>query len=424
MARQAKRAKQMKRPGPAWFLRKLGIRRSSYEQVYTDSFWRAVRRAGGDPSVLEAHSAFSPQAGEVFFITEEIAKRSLSAEYDDFLEILQCLDRLEGDLPTLRRVADLGGGTGIVAMYLAATHPSCKAVVYDHAPIQLELGRKWATEHELRDIEYVQASYQQVAATKDVDVNDLVLFLRGLDLRLPTPGTGDVSIGVDACVPRRPQPGASVQAAMTGLAKLMSPQGLGVIGCKWSSWGLMSLFEAIRRAGMGVDWRLSRCKSEVRNGQKGIIETYIIVRRGMPHLGKNSREDALAFLRSSMFPDTPLDLGQNQLNSWLEEYHDGDELLLAKAATPSFEAEQVRIVQKDGMLFLRASSANGAIRGSVHSLAGIADLLEKAQFYLNKWRRNGQGGILQYEIHPRLKRFIRFCQRCSHEGGPKSSSAE
>src|SRR5262249_50039883 len=152
--------------------------------------------------------------------------------------------------------------------------------------------------------------------------------------RLPAPGTGDLSMNVDACLSHRPRPGADLEAAMTALARLVSPDGVGLIACAWSARGLLNLFEAIRHAGMGTDLRLSRCRMEQQDGRWGITDDGIFVRQGIPHLGKSSREDAQAFIQSYQFAGGPRDLDQNELGAYAERFRDGDELLLAEGARP------------------------------------------------------------------------------------------
>lgn len=394
---------------PARFLRDLGIRRSCPARVFTDRYWRDVRRAGGDPRALAVHGTFSRQAGDVYFITEDIARRSLSAEYDWFLRTLQNFRRVDGYPVEPRRVADLGGGTGIVSLHLAACHPNCQVAVYDHAPRQLQLGRKWAREQNLSNVRYVQASYEQLAKEPGTGDNDLVLFFRGLDLRIPAPGTCKAAESVDACP--SPRPHADVQAAMTALARLVSPDGVGVIACAWSEWGLVHLFEAVRRAGLGVDWRFSRFRQVGEGGGPVLVEDYIFVRRGIPHLGQDSREDARAHVLSMQYHSGPVLLNQEQRESEVQRFRDGTVLLEAEGLDSADGIEQVRVVEKGGLLLLYASSAGGFRGGMQHSLAGIAPLLKQIQLYLDSWQDGDEAQFRRLRIHPRLRWFVDYCQQ-------------
>jgi hypothetical protein len=255
---------------PARFLNGLGLRRRSYEQVLTESYWRDVRRAGGDPRLLDAYGTYSPQAGDVFFATEAIARRTLSAEYGDLLAMLQYLDRMDGQLPRPGRVA-------------------------------------------------------------------------------------------------------------------------------------------VRRTGLGVDWRLSRCRAAERDGRWGITEDYVWVRPGMPHLGRDSREDALGFINSYRFGDQPDDLAPDRLAVEAERFRDGDQLLLAEGGNPGRGVNGLRLMQKDGLLLLQVGSNGKPVRDTLHSLSGVAALLGEVQQYLDVW--NVEGQVRRLKTHPRLKRFIASCQQ-------------
>src|SRR5271165_2148547 len=102
------KAKQLQRLTPEKFLRDLGIRRGSKEHVFTESFYDDVYRAGGNPWMLQLHGTLSPQAGEVFYVNDKIAMRTLSVEYDRFRRLLHRFDHSEGYPTRPGKIADLG----------------------------------------------------------------------------------------------------------------------------------------------------------------------------------------------------------------------------------------------------------------------------------------------------------------------------
>lgn len=390
------------RPSPAEFLRRLGIRRSSPGEVFTESFWREVRGAGGNPHDVERYGGYSPQAGDVYFITERIAKRSLSTEYDFCLQTLDYLRRLGDRVPPPHRVADIGGGTGVVSMYLAASHPGCEATVYDHSPAQLALGRRWAEGQALRRVRYAEATYGQLADRKRPGDNDLVLFLRGMDMRLPSPNTGDVSLAVPACPAGQPPP--EVQAPITAVANLLAPTGVGVIGCAWSGWGLVTLFEAIRGAGLGVDWSQVRCRAVKVEGGLDLVDAIVIVRPGVPRLVGCSHDEARAFVNSARFPDGARVLRSNDLTAGVRRFGGGEELLRAEAQEPYRKAESVRLVAADGFLLLQGEAGGDAVWGLEDTLSGIEELLAVVRDIRDEC------GLRRLKVDPRLDRFIGGCQ--------------
>jgi hypothetical protein len=107
-----------------------------------------------------------------------------------------------------------------------------------------------------------------------------------------------------------PGPSADEEAALAAIARLVSDGGVGVISVALTRERVNYLFEAIRRAGLGVDWRLTRLMWAVCEGKGTVLDNYIFVRRGMPHLGTDSREDAQAHLRSAGYQRQQQDLGR------------------------------------------------------------------------------------------------------------------
>ena len=126
-------AKTFRRASPAGFLAELGILRVSPEQVFTPEYWQMVSEAGGDPRELEKHGPFSSEAGKVFFVTEEVASSLFQRSTAGSRGCLTSSIASQELFPSRGAVADLGGGVGIVSLYLARCHPRCRATVYDHA---------------------------------------------------------------------------------------------------------------------------------------------------------------------------------------------------------------------------------------------------------------------------------------------------
>lgn len=390
------------RPAPAEFLRRLGIRRRSPAEVFTATFWQEVRRAGGDPDDVARYGGYSPQAGGVYFITERIAKRSLSTEYDFLLRTLGYLRRLGDRIPPPRRAADVGGGTGVVSMYLAASHPDCEVTVYDHSSTPTALGRRWAKAQALRRVRFEEETYGRLADKKGPGDNDLVLFLRGMDMRLPSPDTGATSLAVPDCPAQRPS--SEVQTPVTAVANLLAPTGVGVIGCAWSGWGLVTLFEAVQLAGLGVDWSQIRCRVEKVEGGLDLVDALVVVRPGVPRLARCSHDEVRAFVDSARFPDGARVLRSDNLVAAVERFSGGEELLRADVQESHHGAEAVRLVTADGFLLLEGVAGGAAVWGLEDTLAGIKELLACVRDIRDEC------GLRRLKVNPRLDCFIRCCQ--------------
>jgi hypothetical protein len=340
---------------------------------------------------IDKHGAFSPQAGDYRFVTEAVGRRFHSAEYRRLLRLLQGFDRIPGYPPKPQRVADLGGATGVIGLYLASHHPGCQVVVYDHAQRPLELGRKWARDLDLGNVEYVKASYRQLARNRGQGGNDLVLFFYGLDMYVPGAG-----------------PNEDEQAAMGAVARFLAPNGVGVVDVTVTRERFPYVFEAIRRAGLGVDWRYTRCVGTRKGDAYGVDDVYIFVRRGMPHLGADSKMDALACAKSKDFPDGQGCCDGPLPEAWANHFRDAEELIVAEGLPAFPDVGRLRVLQRDVWLLLEITWRDGGQRYSLRTLTGIGDFLRAVH---DGWEQAEPVGFGRYEVHPRLQQFIAHCRQ-------------
>jgi hypothetical protein len=94
-----------------------------------------------------------------------------------------------------------------------------------------------------------------------------------------------------------------------------------------------------------------------------------------------------------------------------------------KGASPAFGVERVRLLQKDGMLLLEATSGNRLVRGVEHSLSGIIRLWLEADRYRAEWEREDEECLREYEIHPRLERYLDYFSDNPPEEQPSAPSS-
>lgn len=389
---------------PAEFLAEIGIQKSSHDRVSSPEYWKLIRDAGGNPQDLDTYGPFSPQAGNVFFCTEEVARRSLSGEYNWFLTFLRMLEDTLEKLPTPRRIADIGGGIGIPTLYLARLYPDCCFTVYDHAPRQLEIGRQWAKEYGIENVKFVETSYQELAEVDQHADNDVVLFMRGMNLRIPNPRTGDTALKVRDCRHIRPKPSQLVEDVVQAMFRLMSPKGIGIVHIPWSGWGLINVFEACRNAGLCVDWTQCQTDFEVVDGTFQYCTDLLAVRRGMPDLGKDSYEDAQGFLSYRCFRGEGKPVDGEELESYYSDFADAELILSVEGISPDDGAQRVQLLQKEGVLLFVAFLEDDYWTGEVFSLTGIDDALELTQTYLDDWKNGGE--IKTIKIEDPLRSFI------------------
>src|SRR4051794_28508707 len=96
MSKAKKQATTVSRSAVGRFLRALGIKRSTAAKVFTSAFWREVKKAGGDPQAAGDARGFGPKAQHAYFVTEEIARRTLSVDFDRLSEHMRDFQGLNG----------------------------------------------------------------------------------------------------------------------------------------------------------------------------------------------------------------------------------------------------------------------------------------------------------------------------------------
>lgn len=147
--------------GPETFLQKLGIIEVSSEK---EPSWvqEDFEAAGYDEArCREIEDSFGEEAIDLMFCTERTGRHFLSTNY---ARILDSMRGIESAAPrSAKIVAELGGGTGILAMWLAIQNPGSVYHVLDHSTNTLALGKKWAKEQGISNISFHKCSYAQIA---------------------------------------------------------------------------------------------------------------------------------------------------------------------------------------------------------------------------------------------------------------------
>lgn len=124
----------------AKFLRSFGLKPIPMNRLYTEEYYEDICSAGVDPKDLNLFGSFSPQAGNVYFASERVASMSLSAEFNRLEGIMSHLVKILNTHPQIKQIADLGGGAGMISLYLASRFPDAHFTVYDHSPRLLSTG--------------------------------------------------------------------------------------------------------------------------------------------------------------------------------------------------------------------------------------------------------------------------------------------
>jgi hypothetical protein len=144
---------------PKAFLHELGIkpnRKGKYSARYQQIIGQLPAKEANQGTDIMSVEEMNP-----LFIDEEIAVETLGGNFDRLANSMERLDvspifkkgRLE-------RVCELGGGTGIIGMWLAKNGKCDFCEVVDHADNPLGIGRKWAERFSMqRRVSFKHESY-------------------------------------------------------------------------------------------------------------------------------------------------------------------------------------------------------------------------------------------------------------------------
>ena len=368
---------------PHQFLRELGITKNSALQEGSEEYVAEIRRTGLDPAVAERDGAFSPGAMDLRFANERVARATLSCDFDRLREHMEQLRDASRFPKNPHRIADLGGGVGVVAMFLARQHPQAQVTVYDWSPRSLEIGRKWAGERAIRNIEFRLASYDALAVGPEIAACDAVLLLHGIPLDTKPPTQEDPFLWGDVCQDGCGKPGEDMRTASQAMARLLSPSGIGIISGGWTEWGALNCFEALHLADLSLDWSLSFTKGRIHDSVYTAKAGYAFVGRHVPRIARNSSEEARAFFACGELDETDLVFSTGITESMARLFNDGQELLCCEATFKTGGMARVRLLYKAGLLLLEDTTTHGARRCCLKSLAGICGLLKKADLTCN-----------------------------------------
>jgi hypothetical protein len=179
------------------FLTQLGLQPE--EGIDTPEYWEALHREIAKVADVSAEAPdLSDPMGEamvdLFFTTADTARKFLAADMPRLTQLLMTLDTLPGFPEAPGNIAEIGGGPGIVSLWLAKAYPLSRFTVYDRSANALAVGREWARTLGVTNVRYEKASYQLLAEPNPPERFDLVLGLGALDLNIRKSGGKPISV--------------------------------------------------------------------------------------------------------------------------------------------------------------------------------------------------------------------------------------
>jgi hypothetical protein len=211
--------------------------------------------ASAPKSGSDVFDAMCVEMIDLLFADEQMALETLGNNFD---RLAFSMDRIangpafSGDSHTVR-TCELGGGTGLISMFLLITGKSGFCEVIDRAAQPLAIGKSWAAKLGLANISFRQASYADLQASGTADF-DFVFAEHALDF---DPKTEKDLNPLEPNGLRSIIPPAYSQLA-EGMRRLLRPKGIGLVGSGIATpSALASMCCALRQSKLPIDWRLT-----------------------------------------------------------------------------------------------------------------------------------------------------------------------
>lgn len=395
------------------FFLRIGVNtdQNPLEHEFWADLWKKIKDKGVDPhNILENCHPMSPEVADLYFMDDEIGLKFLSADFKRFEMILMTIENHEGFMVSPERIIEIGGGPGIVSLWLAKKFKEAACIVYDISENAIKLGRLIANRLGIENIEYRKAGYHELSKTKSHEKGDLILGLSSLFLKvIPEKESEHFSADADnssfSC-PARMMTTDFVKAC----SNLVREKGLIYFSQgAFNDLGLLTLFSALRNNRLGIDWKLTKAMGEGRGSDFSFREIHIFARQGMPSIFRNAREDLRTFLYSGKAVDGhDIELiGHADYEAWLGLLSDGIKISEIVVKKDHQIHEKFILVCKSGVIGFFSASSSGRRSGFVGAASDFIRAGNRLKSAVDKYTQNGIEIISEY-WHPDYEKIKSF----------------
>jgi len=387
------------------FLRSLGLKSLLKETVYDAKYFKLLETAGGNPN-LEVDDAFSPEAMDQYFLTEELARRTLSGDYERILKTLKAFSSFSNLPANPQKISDIGGGCGVYSMWLAKSHPKASLVVYDRSKNSLKIGALWAEKLGLNNIQFCHATYDDLASAEGTHDSDIAFVAEGLDTDISPEKEDDVYFFNTAPADLYEKYSERFRPIASACSNLLKPEGVGIFIGPCSEWGYVCLFGEMRKSGFGVDWESTYARGKAEEANTHITDSFVFFRKGIPNILGSNLEDARALATCAKYYGEIYEIGNAELESYAGLFSDGTELARFEFEYKTGGRELVRVLLKAGLILMIHTTTLGYRRGLLHSAAAVMELLNHAFQILNDRSKTDAVQVKTEKLHPQVEQLL------------------
>ena len=376
----------------AAFLTRLGLiyNEDIENDAYWQKCWQMIKDAGGDPEeTLATGTPMSKSVVNMYFMTPEIACRFLAADIPRLHQVFEALAFLKPVPASAKHIAEIGGGPGIVSLWLAQQYPEKEFTVFDYAENTIKIGKGWAKKLGIKNINYQRKSYSGLATEETSDKYDFILGLSVLDLKIePQDGLPHLSIS-DSPAGTDNDKSELISDFSKACSTLLKPG-----GCLYFSQGgfndagLYNLFKSFRDESLGLDWEKTMARGEGKGASFSFKEIHIFAKKDKSSVFIDALEDLRTFLyRGSVSSfDDKIILGHSDFETYLALLSTGTKLADIRADREKNIAERYTIYVKNGMLGFFTSNTGGSRSGFIYCAAAFISSCHRLSTVIDSYK--------------------------------------
>ncbi len=374
------------------FLTRLGLIYNDdvESKEYWQTCWQMIKNEGGNPEeTLATESPMSKAVVNMYFLTQEIACRFLAADIPRLYQVFEALEFIKPIPSSAKRIAEIGGGPGIVSLWLALQYPDKEFTVFDYAENAIKIGKQWAKKLGVKNINYFRRSYARLATEKTTEKYDFILGLSVLDLHIDQQGSiphislSDSLINNDCSKTELISDFAKACSALLNTdGSLYFSQG------GFNDFGLYSFFKALRDVNLDINWEKTMARGEGKGAAFSFKEIHIFATPDSSSVFNNALEDIQTFLYRgsvSTFDDKHI-LGYSDFETYLALLSDGTKLADIKVNRDKSSLERYTIYVKNGMLGFFSSNTSGSRSGFIYCAAAFASSCQRLKTVIDSYK--------------------------------------
>ena len=358
------------------FMKQLGLNPRIEAENLPEAFYQELASKGIYEHIFNNYKENNKKEHmNVVFISEKSGIYAINSDIKRIINLLMDLkEYFEKRRP--QKILEVGGGTGIISMWLSKMLPESEFTVVDFSKNAMKLGLLWAEKIGCKKIRFIEMSYSEFLEKEEGNF-DLILNNHNFEpIEMSGLGyKGNCFGNIEKFYEKGRIKNEDLLCLAKIVNKFLAPDGVALFTGIWTEPCMMDLLEALRAGAILPDWRYSHHRGTLgKDGISSLSKGLIAVSRGAKTLTQSAIEDQMAFWSMG---DLAL---RNRQFSW------GTTLQLARIfenCEPLFEMDltfftggthRLKITRRESCLFVKSITTLGFEVCFIYSVAEIESI--------------------------------------------------